>query len=330
MELKINFIAGQQRAGLLLVGAIATVSFLISLQYSFISSLTIGLVIALLLSNTIKVSQKFDAGAVFASKTLMRTGIVLLGLRISFDQITEIGAKGLLLVVAVVVGTFFGAIGLGKLLKVEQNTSILIGAGFAICGNTAIAAISPSINAKREETAYAVALVTLFGTISIAALPAAAGLLGLSEARFGAWAGAAVHDVGQVIATAEVIGGGALAVAIIVKLTRMLLLAPMLIALTARFNSAAKPSAKNVVPKFILAFIAVVAVNSLATLPAAVIDIGRTSSTLLLTAGIVGMGLGVKWRSLVKIGGRPLLLASIAWVIVAAGSLALIVLLDVA
>ena len=150
MELKINFIAGQQRAGLLLVGAIAAVSFLISLQYSFISSLTIGLVIALLLSNTIKVSQKFNAGAVFASNTLMRAGIVLLGLRISFDQITEIGAKGLLLVVTVVVGTFFGAIGLGKLLKVEQNTSILIGAGFAICGNTAIAAISPSI----EMTAF--------------------------------------------------------------------------------------------------------------------------------------------------------------------------------
>ena len=93
MELKINFITGQQRAGLLLVGAIAAVSFLISLQYSFISSLTIGLVIALLLSNTIKVSQKFNEGAVFASNTLMRAGIVLLGCALALIKLPRSGQK---------------------------------------------------------------------------------------------------------------------------------------------------------------------------------------------------------------------------------------------
>jgi uncharacterized integral membrane protein (TIGR00698 family) len=330
VEREINFLAKQHRSGLLLVGTISVLAFWLSEQLEVISPLTIGLLAALALSNFVKLSDRFDSGALIASKFLMRAGIVLLGLRISFDQIAEIGFNGLLLVILVVVLTFFGALALGKLLKLSQHASILIGAGFAICGNTAIAAISPTINAKREETAYAVGLVTMFGTISIAVLPLAGSILNLSEVRFGAWAGAAVHDVGQVVATAEVIGGAALATAVIVKLTRMLMLAPMLIALTVKFGNAANVGVKKLVPFFILAFLAVVTVNSLTSLPDAAISIGKTASTLLLTAGITGMGLGVKWRSLQNLGGKPLLLASIAWIIVAVGSLILIVLLNVA
>ena len=330
MEREIKLISGANRNGLLLVAAITAISYLISQQFSFISPLTIGLISALLLSNIINLPQSFAPGALFASKTLMRAGIVLIGLRISYDQITEVGIPGLILVVTVVVGTFFGALALGKFSKVSSNTSILIGAGFSICGNTAIAAISPAINAKREETAYAVGLVTLFGTISIAVLPALGTVLGLTEARFGAWAGAAVHDVGQVVATAEVIGGGALAVAVIIKLTRMLLLAPMLIAISAKFNASATTKLRSVIPVFILLFIAVVTINSLMELPANLVDYGKTASTLLLTAGITGMGLGVKWKSLTQVGGKPLLVAIITWIIVAAGSLGLIVLLNVA
>lgn len=330
MEREIKLISGANRNGLLLVAVITALSYLISQQFSFISPLTIGLISALLLSNIINLPQSFAPGALFASKTLMRAGIVLIGLRISYDQITEVGIPGLILVVTVVVGTFFGALALGKFFRVSTNTSILIGAGFGICGNTAIAAISPAINAKREETAYAVGLVTLFGTISIAALPALGTVLDLTEARFGAWAGAAVHDVGQVVATAEVIGGGALAVAVIIKLTRMLLLAPMLIAITAKFNASSTTRLRSVIPVFILLFIAVVTINSLIDLPANLVDYGKTASTLLLTAGITGMGLGVKWKSLTQVGGKPLLVAIITWIIVAAGSLGLIVLLNVA
>jgi uncharacterized integral membrane protein (TIGR00698 family) len=315
---------------LLLIAAITALAYFISQQVSFISPLTIGLVAALLLSNIFTLPTSISPGANFASKTLMRAGIVLIGLRISYDQIAEVGMPGLILVVIVVIGTFFGALALGKIFKVSGNTAILIGAGFSICGNTAIAAISPAINAKREETAYAVGLVTLFGTLSIAALPILGTLLGLSEARFGAWAGAAVHDVGQVVATAEVIGGGALAVAVIIKLTRMMLLAPMLIVITTKFNARADAKLRSIIPTFILLFVAVVTLNSLVELPTNMVDNGKIASTLLLTAGITGMGLGVKWRSLIQVGGKPLLVATITWIIVAAGSLGLIALLNVA
>ncbi|MFZ9840985.1 MAG: YeiH family protein, partial [Candidatus Nanopelagicales bacterium] len=318
------------RNGLALVFIITVISYLISQQFGAISPLTAGLVIALIVSNLINLPQSIAPGAIFASKALMRTGIVLLGLRISYGQVAEVGLAGLVLVVCVVVGTFFGALLLGKALKISTNTSILVGAGFAICGNTAIAAISPTINAKREETAYAVGLVTLFGTLSIATLPVIGGLLNLTEARFGAWAGAAVHDVGQVIATAEIVGGAALAVAVIVKLTRMLLLAPMLIALSAKFNSQNGAKLKSSIPPFILLFILVLSINSAVELPTTIINTGKTAATLLLTAGITGMGLGVKWRSLVAVGGRPLILASLAWVVVAFVSLGLIVVLNVA
>jgi uncharacterized integral membrane protein (TIGR00698 family) len=260
----------------------------------------------------------------------MRIGIVLLGLRISFEQISKIGLPGLVLVLTIVVTTFFGVIALGKVLNVSKNTSILIGAGFAICGNSAIAAISPTINAKREETAYAVGLVTAFGTISIAVLPILAQLLGLTNEQAGAWSGAAVHDVGQVIAAAEVIGGSALTVAIIIKLTRMLMLVPMLIGLSLRFPSTDKPGVRTAVPGFIVFFTIVVSLNSFLTIPVGIQDAGKTISTLLLTAGIAGMGLGVKWRDLKNIGGKPLLLAILAWIIIGFGSLMLIKLLNVA
>lgn len=330
MEREIRFISSKNRPGLLLVLGITAVSYFVSEQFGFISPLTIGLVFALVISNLFELPEKINPGAVFASKSLMRAGIVLIGLRISYDQITEVGFAGLVLVVIVVIGTFFGALTLGKLFGLSSNTSILIGAGFAICGNTAIAAISPTINAKREETAYAVGLVTMFGTLSIAALPIFGGLLNLSEERFGAWAGAAVHDVGQVVATAEIVGGAALTVAVIVKLTRMLMLAPMLIAISAKFNSSQGIKLRAAVPRFILAFITVLTINSLIELPAVVTDWGKIISTLLLTAGITGMGLGVKWRSLVAVGGRPLVVASIAWVLVAAISLTIIAVLNVA
>lgn len=330
MERQIRFISSKHQSGLLLVLGITAVAYLVSEQFGFISPLTIGLVLALVISNLFTLPDKINPGAVFASKALMRAGIVLIGLRISYDQITEVGLAGLLLVVIVVIGTFFGALALGKLLGLSSNTSILIGVGFAICGNTAIAAVSPTINAKREETAYAVGLVTLFGTLSIAALPILGGLLNLSDERFGAWAGAAVHDVGQVVATAEIVGGAALTVAVIVKLTRMLLLAPMLIAISAKFNSSQGLKLRAAVPRFILAFIVILTINSLVELPAAVTDLGKVLSTLLLTAGITGMGLGVKWRSLVSVGGRPLIVASITWVIVAVTSLTIITLLNVA
>ncbi|MBM3691075.1 MAG: putative sulfate exporter family transporter [Actinobacteria bacterium] len=330
MERKIKLIGRQHINGLVLVTVVTTIAYLVSQQFSVVSSLTVGLVIALLVSNLFRLPDSITPGAVFASKYLMRLGIILLGLRISFNQVAEVGFAGLILVVIVVVGTFFGVIVLGKVLNLSKNTSILLGAGFAICGNTAIAAISPTINAKREETAYAVGLVTLFGTISIGALPLFASLLGLSEQRFGAWAGAAVHDVGQVVATAEVIGGAALTIAVIVKLTRMLLLAPMLIAISAKFNVAAGAKMRAAIPPFILLFIGVLSLNSLLTIPVQVIDMGKTVSILLLTAGITGMGMGVKWRNLITVGGNPLIAATIAWVLIATGSLGLIVALGVA
>jgi uncharacterized integral membrane protein (TIGR00698 family) len=315
---------------LLLVTAITAIAYFSSNAIGFISPLTIGLLMALILSNLTNLPTRLDLGAQFASKTLMRIGIVLLGLRISFEQISKIGLPGLVLVLIIVVTTFFGAIALGKVLNVSKNTSILIGAGFAICGNSAIAAVSPAINAKREETAYAVGLVTAFGTISIAVLPILAQLLGLTNEQAGAWSGAAVHDVGQVIAAAEVIGGSALTVAIIIKLTRMLMLVPMLIGLSLRFPSTDKPGVRTAVPGFIVFFTIVVSLNSFLTIPVGIQDAGKTISTLLLTAGIAGMGLGVKWRDLKNIGGKPLLLAILAWIIIGFGSLMLIKLLNVA
>jgi len=166
-------------------------------------------------------------GIRFSTKTLMRMGIVLLGLKLSLLDIAGLGVVAILAIVALVVVTFFGTWGLGVLLRLPGSQPLLVAAGFSICGASAIGAMSSATRSKPEEQATPVALVTLCGTLAIALLPALRGPLGLSNAEFGHWVGASVHDVGQVVATAQTAGSAALAIAVVVKLTRVLMLAPM-------------------------------------------------------------------------------------------------------
>ena len=161
------------------------------------------------------------------TKRLLRIGVVLLGFTVSLQSIAALGLGTIALVAGALVGTLVFTTWLGNRMKLGRARSLLIGTGFAICGASAIAAMQEAAGADEEDVAVGVAMVTLFGTVAMVLLPLLAGPLGLTDVQLGIWAGASIQEVGQVVAAAGTAGASVVAVAVVVKLTRVLLLAPV-------------------------------------------------------------------------------------------------------
>jgi uncharacterized integral membrane protein (TIGR00698 family) len=260
----------------------------------------------------------------------MRIGVALLGAQVSVISLQAIGIKGVITVILVVSFTIFGILALSKLFKMSGELGLLIGVGFGVCGATAVAAIRPQTRATQEETSYAIALISLCGTLSIFVLPFLGHVMGLTDQTFGAWAGAAVHDVGQVIATASVWSDEAVKSAVVIKLARVCLLAPIVLILSIRHRAYLKSTSQSgessvkvpLIPFFVLGFIAVALAYNLFDIPPALHDVTVLTSKVLLGAGLVALGSGVRWKSIRAIGPRPLVMGILAWIIVAGIALA--------
>ncbi|MCP3819686.1 putative sulfate exporter family transporter [Streptomyces sp. A3M-1-3] len=271
------------------------------------------------------------SGLSLAGRRLMRLGIVLLGLRLGLDDIRGLGWATVAMVCAVVAATFVGTWWLGRRIGLRGDQPLLIAAGYAICGASAIGAVSEVSDSDEEDVAASVALVTLCGTLAIAVLPLVQHPLGLSDAQFGRWAGAGVHDVGQVVATAQTAGPGALGEAVLVKLMRVALLAPLVaaVALAVRrrrryAGDTAGRGAKRPapVPLFVLGFLVMAAVRSTGRLPDLALDTAHVAQELLLAAALFGLGSMVHLPSLARTGGRIAVLGLSAWVVIAGASYA--------
>ncbi|WP_149547705.1 YeiH family protein [Streptomyces marokkonensis] len=260
-------------------------------------------------------------GLSFAGKRLMRAGIVLLGLRLAFDDVRALGWATVLMVLGVVTVTLLGTWWLGRRLGLPGDQPLLIAAGYAVCGASAIGAVGEARGSDERDAATSVALVTLCGTLAIAVLPLLQGVLGLSDAEFGRWAGASVHDVGQVVATAQTAGGAALGEAVLVKLMRVALLAPIVaaVALGVRRGRGRGAGAARVplVPLFVVGFLAAVALRSTGLLPAPALDAAHAAQELLLAAALFGLGSAVDLRTLTRTGTRVAVLGLCAWAVVA-------------
>jgi uncharacterized integral membrane protein (TIGR00698 family) len=287
-----------------------------------VSPLTIAVVLGAILGNTDIDLAVLRPGLSFAAKRLLRGGIVLLGLRLAIPDVLHLGARGLAVVVVVVAVTFFGTQWLGRRMGLSRGTSLLVATGFSICGASAVAAMDGVTKNKEEEVVTAIALVTMFGSLAIVVLPLLKGPLGLSDVAFGSWTGASVHDVAQTVATASVVGSAALAPAVIVKLTRVVLLAPIVagMSLWQRRTASVPQGGKRppIVPLFVLGFLTMVGLRSTGVLPAGVLDGVQTAETLLLAAALFGLGSSVRLRTLFRTGGRAALLGLCSWVLIAA------------
>ncbi|MFJ3922364.1 YeiH family protein [Streptomyces sp. NPDC090022] len=267
-------------------------------------------------------------GLSLAGRRLMRIGIVLLGLGLGLEEVLRLGWATVAMVFAVVAVTFAGTLWLGRRLGLRGDQPLLIATGYSICGASAIGAVSEVSGSDEEDVASSVALVTLCGTLAIAVLPLLQGPLGLTDLGFGRWVGASVHDVGQVVATAQTAGPAALGEAVLVKLMRVALLAPLVAAvafsLRARRRGVRTASGRRPapVPLFVAGFLAAAALRATGVVPDVALDWAHTAQEALLAAALFGLGSAVHLPTLARTGGRAAALGLGAWVVVAGVSYA--------
>ncbi|MQA96515.1 MAG: putative sulfate exporter family transporter [Streptosporangiales bacterium] len=354
---------------LVVVGLAVAVAYGVSRLVPVAGPLTVALLLGIGLANSGRWARGVLPGVARVGKRSLRAGVVLLGLQLAVDQVITLGAGTLLVIVAGSGTTFALTRLLGPRLGVSPRRSLLVATGVSICGASAVAAMEETTSgdddAHPEDAATAVAIVTLYGSLAIALypllLPLLTGPLGLGAPAFGAWAGASVHEVAQVVAIGSAAGGAALGAAVLVKLGRVVLLAPLVagVSLTRRRTataapagtstpastgtstpapdraatgpprrSAAPPSARAggrrtpLVPLFVVGFLAAMAVRSAGLLPEQAVPAATTAASLALAGGMFGLGAGVDLRAIVRGGGRAVLLGGIATLLLMAITLA--------
>ncbi|MGR0160456.1 YeiH family protein [Paenarthrobacter nitroguajacolicus] len=290
------------------------------------SPLLMGLVLGVIVVNSPAGRLRIFAGHQAVTKTMLRLGVVLLGLRLSLTDILALG-PGVLAVIAVTVAVTFVATSLiGDRMGLDRGLVTMIAVGFSICGAAAIAAVEGGIKRKNEDVAVAIAMVTLFGTAMIVLLPLASRLLGLPSTQLGVWAGASIHEVAQVVAAATTAGAAAVAIAMTVKLGRVSLLAAAYVAARRRDGGQPVDGVKPpVIPWFVVGFMTTAALATLRILPEPVVHVADFSTTILLASAMFGLGLGMHIRSLFPVPLRVLGLSAASTAIAASVSLALTV-----
>lgn len=304
--------------GLLLAAGLGALALLVP---GPASPLAVALLAGVLIANTRRLPAMLHAGLHVAASAVMRVGVVLLGLSVTREAVTALGWPVIALVLTAVGTTLFAVVRLGTKLGVRAPAALLVAAGFAICGTSAVSAVAPLTDARREEVAYAVGLVTLCGKLSAAQLPLLQHPAGLSDAAFGVWVGAAVHDTGQVVAAAALVGEQSVTTAVVVKLLRVSLLAVLVTVLAASPRHPGPTGKLRGLPPFVLAFVAAATLAALGLVPTRLLDLASPARTLLLATGMVGLGSGVQLTELRRLGLRPLVLGLTSWLLLSGGTL---------
>lgn len=284
-----------------------------------VSALTLAIVLGMILGNAFgaRLPAPLAPGVAAAQQKLLRLGVILFGLRISFQQIAAVGPAGLLLDVVIVAGTLWLGTTLGRrVFGLDRDTALLTAGGSAICGAAAVLAMERVVKPDPSKVAIAVATVVLFGTLDIFVYPWLFPHLGMDARQYGLFTGATVHEVAQVVAAGSAVSPAAADTAVIVKLTRVMMLVPVLLAISwaaARRGAAGDGRGRMSIPWFALLFVAVSAVNSAVALPEALKSALLTLDTLALAAAMAALGLETRFARLRALGPRPLLLATVLW-----------------
>lgn len=307
--------------GLLAVAAATAAAFGIHALVPSVNPSTAAVALGALAVNLGLHHPALHVGTHIASHRFLRLAVVLLGLQLGVPQLLHLGAPGAVVVVGTVAITFLGTQLLGRLLGVPPARALLVATGFSICGASAVAAMEQVAGGDDDDTAVAIALVTLCGSLAILLLPLLGQPLGLDPAAFGSWVGASVHDVGQTVATADRVPG-ALTTAVVVKLSRVVLLAPLVagtaVVLRRRIPAAGRTVRRApLLPLFVAGFLAAIAVASTGLLPDPVLHATKVAQEVLLAAALVGLGTGIHLPMLRRTGGRALVLGLLSWLLVA-------------
>ncbi len=268
------------------------------------------------------------AGASRIGKLALQAGIVLLSFRMDLGQLGSIGARYLLWIVVFVPVTLLAGFALLRLLKLERALGLLLAAGTAICGGTAIACLGPTVRARAEQIAIALAIVFLLNTVALLTFPVIGHWLGMSQEAFGVWSALAIHDTASVVGAAAQYGDESLVVATAVKLGRMLCLVPVALVFAFMCREHAESSAKRpAIPRFILLFLAGVVLSSVVQLPTVLMTTTNSLSHALLVVAVFFIGAELRRTTLAKVRGRALVFALSLWIGVVGTTLAAVTLL---
>jgi uncharacterized integral membrane protein (TIGR00698 family) len=299
---------------------------------SLFSPLLVALIIGVLVTNTGLSRSKHIRSSVPGAKFLLRLGIVFLGSALTWEALSALGWGGLVVAFATVVSVFVVTCLVGDLLKLEKGLVTLIATAFAICGAAAVAAVESSIQRRDRDVALALAMVTVFGTIMIGVVPLVGSSLGLDPFQVGVWAGASIHEVAQVVAAASLVGSSAaLTAATTVKLVRVGLLVLAVTAARWRHRSeradseVSRAGLKTFVPWFLVGFMVVAVIGIAGGIPENVRLLMGELSTLLLAAGMFGLGLAVRLADLFPLPLRVITLSTLSTVTAAVVPLVLVV-----
>jgi uncharacterized integral membrane protein (TIGR00698 family) len=303
----------------LAVAAVGTaIAFGVNMLLPAVSALTVAVVLGVLVGQSLPDSTR--EGLRWATKKFLRLGVVLLGLQLGLREVFGLGLGTVIAVVVTVLLAFFGTLILGRWVGVPPGLGLMVATGFSICGASAIAAMDSVTETDKEDVATGVALVTLYGSAAIALVPLVGTALGLNPEHLGAWAGLSVHEVAQVVAAASPAGAAAVGIAVVVKLTRVVLLAPMVAGVSLmerrrRGNTGGKRP--PIIPLFVLGFLAMMLLRSTGVVSSGVLSTVQVITTLLFAAALFGLGSGVRLGALLRTGKRGLALGALSTVLVA-------------
>lgn len=292
---------------------------------SALSPMILSIFLGIAFHNFVGTPTWAKAGVVFSLRRILRLAIVLLGLQLTAQQVVAVGGTGLAVIVITLLATFMVTTWVGRLLGVDARLAQLIAAGTSICGASAVIATNTVTDASDEDVAYAVACVTVFGSVAMFGYPLLLEMLHLTPHSYGLWAGSSIHEIAQVVAAAYQDGAQAGDSATIAKLTRVMMLAPVVLSLGLLARSRGNEArAKVPMPWFVLGFIGLIIVNSLFPIPTAIKSPVGVITTFGLSVALAAMGLETDVRKLRAKGLQPFLLGLIAFLFISGFSLLLI------
>ena len=310
--------------GVLLIALFSCAAFYIA-DFDFIrklsfSPLIVGIVLGMLYANSLRnnLPETWVPGIKFCSKQVLRLGIILYGFRLTFQSVIAVGTEAIVIDLIIVTLTLLIGIGAGRLLKLDRDLSLLTASGSAICGAAAVLGAESVIKPQPYKTAVAVSTVVIFGTIAMFLYPMLyrSGVTGLDETGMGVYTGSTLHEVAHVVGAGNAMGDKISDTAIIVKMIRVILLAPVLLIMSFLIGGKPAPGQKRkvTVPWFAFGFIAVIGFNSLNLIPSSIIGYINDFDTFLLTMAMTALGAETSIDKFRQAGAKPFLLAAILFV----------------
>jgi len=317
--------------GILLSLIIATIAYFLGNKFPIVGGSVFGIVIGILINNIFGKPKQTITGITFTSKKILQWAIIVLGGGLSLTQVWRTGLSSFSVMMFTLAAAFITAYGIGKLMNIPYKLKTLIGVGTAICGGSAIAAISPIIEADDMEVAYSISTIFLFNVMAVLIFPPLGHLLSFSDKAFGLWAGTAINDTSSVVAAGYAYSNVAGAYATIVKLTRTTMIIPISLVFAAITSYKKKKEIKNnikinykfskIFPWFIIWFLVASLLNTLGVFNETIIGYINSLGKFMIVMALSAIGLNADFKKMLKTGVKPIFLGLIVWFVVTIVSL---------